>query len=186
AAFQEPMKRVWGYDYPNQVTGCYMANPSATFRAMAGQGPYPVKAFFFLGNNPMMSYANMPMIIDGMMNQDLIVAHEHFMTPSAQLADYVLPGDSWLERPWLTDGFGWMSTYRPSEQAMEPPGEAKSTFEFWKHIAAALDRADPDDPCGCAATTIRHPPHPVGCPAAPTGCLSGSRDNSTPGCSSPA
>ena len=142
AAFREPMKRVWGYDYPNQVTGCYMADPSATFRARAGKGPYPVKAFFFLGNNPMMSYANMPMIIDGMMNQHLIVAHEHFMTPSAQLADYVLPGDSWLERPWLSDGFGWMSTYRPSEQAMEPPGEAKSTFEFWKHIAAALDRAD--------------------------------------------
>ncbi|MEC7288889.1 MAG: molybdopterin-dependent oxidoreductase [Pseudomonadota bacterium] len=142
AAFREPMKRVWGYEYPNQVTGCYMANPSATFRAMAGKGPYPVKAFFFLGNNPMMSYANMPMIIDGMMNQDLIVAHEHFMTPSAQLADYILPGDSWLERPWLSDGFGWLSTYRTSEQAMQPPGEAKSTFEFWKHIAGALDRPE--------------------------------------------
>ncbi|MEM9570883.1 MAG: molybdopterin-dependent oxidoreductase [Pseudomonadota bacterium] len=142
AAFREPMKRVWGHEYPNQVTGCYMANPSATFRAMAGKGPYPVKAFFFLGNNPMMSYANMPMIIDGMMNQDLIVAHEHFMTPSAQLADYVLPGDSWLERPWLMDGFGWMSTYRTSEKAMNPPGEAKSTFEFWKRIAGALERPD--------------------------------------------
>ena len=142
AAFREPMKRVWGYEYANQVTGCYMANPSAVFRAMAGQGPYPVKAFFFLGNNPMMSYANMKLIIDGMMNQDLIVAHEHFMTPSAQLADYILPGDSWLERPWLTDGFGWTSNYRTSEQAMAPPGEAKSTFEFWKRLAAALGRAD--------------------------------------------
>lgn len=142
AAFKEPMKRVWGHEYPNQVTGCYMANPSATFRAMAGQGPYPVKAFFFLGNNPMMSYANMPLIIDAMMNQDLIVAHEQFMTPSAQLADYILPGDSWLERPWLADGFGWVSTYRTSEKAMEPPGEAKSTFEFWKHVAGALDRQD--------------------------------------------
>ena len=142
ASFREPMKRVWGHEYPNQVTGCYMANPSATFRAMAGKGPYPVKAFFFLGNNPMMSYANMPMIIDGMMNQDLIVAHEQFMTPSAQLADYVLPADSWLERPWLTDGFGWMSTYRMSEKSMDPPGEARSTFDFWRGIAGALGRED--------------------------------------------
>ena len=109
---------------------------------MAGKGPYPVKAFFFLGNNPMMSYANMPMIIDGMMNQDLIVAHEQFMTPSAQLADYVLPADSWLERPWLTDGFGWMSTYRMSEQSMDPPGEARSTFDFWRGIAGSLGRED--------------------------------------------
>lgn len=141
-AFREPMKKVWGHEYPNQVMGCYMANPSAVFRAMAGQGPYPVKAFFFLGNNPMMSYANMNLIIEGMMNQDLIVAHEQFMTPSAQLADYILPGDSWLERPWLMDGFGWSSTVRPSEQAMEPPGEAKSTFEFWKSIAGAIGRPE--------------------------------------------
>ena len=99
-AFREPMQRVWGHEYPNQVMGC-MATPSATFRAMAGQGPYPVKAFFFLGNNPMMSFANMPLIIDAMMNQELIVAHGQFMTPSAQLADYILPADSWLERSWL-------------------------------------------------------------------------------------
>ena len=126
AALREPMKRVWGHEYPNQVMGCYMANPSAVFRAMAGDGPYPVKAFFFLGNNPLLSYANMPRILKGMMNQDLVVAHEQFMTPSAQLADYVLPADSWLERPWLTDAWGWMSTYRPSERSMDPPGEAES------------------------------------------------------------
>ena len=141
-AFREPMQRVWGHEYPNQVTGCYMANPSATFRAMAGEGAYPVKAFFALGNNTMLSYANMPLIIKALMNQDLIVVHEHFMTPTAQLADYVLPGDSWLERPWLTDGFGWMSSYRPSEQSMDPPGEARSTFEFWKRIAGALGRPE--------------------------------------------
>lgn len=139
AALKEPMKRVWGHEYPNQVTGCYMANPSATFRAMAGEGPYPVKALFVLGNNTVMSYANMPLIIKAMMNQDLIVMHEQFMTPTAQLADYILPGDSWLERPWLMDGYGWVSTYRPSQQAMQPPGEARSTFEFWKRVANAMD-----------------------------------------------
>ena len=140
--FKEPTKRVYGQEYANLVMGCYMATPSATFRAMAGHGPYPVKAFFFLGNNPMMSYANMPLIIDAMMNQDLIVAHEQFMTPSAQLADYILPADSWLERPWLADFWGWMSTVRTSEKAMEPPGETRSTFEFWKLLANSLDRPE--------------------------------------------
>ena len=142
AALREPMKRVWGHEYPNQVMGCYMANPSAVFRAMAGDGPYPVKAFFFLGNNPLLSYPNMPRILKGMLNQDLVVAHEQFMTPSAQLADYVLPADSWLERPWLTDAWGWMSTYRPSERSMDPPGEAESTFMFWKRLANALGRSE--------------------------------------------
>lgn len=137
--FCEPTKRVYGQEYANIVSGCYMTPPSSLFRAMAGEGPYPVKAFFFLGNNPMMSYGNMNLIIKAMMNQDLMVAHEQFMTPSAQLADYVLPGDSWLERPTLADGSGWFGGIRTSEKSMEPPGECRSTFDFWKGLAGALD-----------------------------------------------
>ena len=37
------------------------------------------------------------------MNQDLIVAHEIFMTPTAMLADYVLPGDVFSERNHIAD-----------------------------------------------------------------------------------
>ena len=140
--FRGPTKKVWGQEYANLVMGCHMTPPSSLFRAMAGEGPYPVKAFFFLGNNPMMSYANMKLIIKAMMNQDLVVAHEQFMTPSAQLADYILPADSWLERPWLMDSFGWMSTVRTSEKSMEPQGECRSTFEFWKSLAGALARPE--------------------------------------------
>ncbi len=142
ASLRPHTKRVWGTEYANQITGCFMANPSATFRAMAGEGPYPVKAFFTLGNNTLLSFANMPLILKAMMNQELIVVHEQFMTPTAQLADYVLPGDSWLERPWLHDAFGWSSMVRPSEKSMEPPGECESTFSFWKRLAAAMGRAD--------------------------------------------
>ena len=58
----EPARRVWGHEYPNLVSGCYMANPTATFRAMATGEPYPVKAFFTLGNNTLMGFANMQCI----------------------------------------------------------------------------------------------------------------------------
>ena len=140
--FREPSKKAFGQEWINLATGCAMTPPSSLFRAMAGEGPYPVKAFFFIGNNPMMSYPNMNLIIKAMMNQDLIVAHEQFMTPSAQLADYVLPADSWLERPLLMDMMGWAAPLRISEKSMEPPGECRSTWAFWKGIAGALDRAE--------------------------------------------
>jgi anaerobic selenocysteine-containing dehydrogenase len=138
AALAEPTERVWGHRYANVVTGSYMANPSAVFRAMAHGEPYPVKAFFFLGNNPLMSYANMGLIHEALQNQDLVVGHEQFLTPTAQLADYVLPADAWTERPWMSDGFGWTSIYRPSQQAVQPPGECKSTFDFWRLLAQEL------------------------------------------------
>ncbi len=134
AALKEPTQSVWGQPYADLVMGSYMANPSATFRAMAYGDPYPVKAFFVLGNNALMSYANMQLIYKAIMNQDLVVVQEHMKTPTAQLADYILPGDSWLERPNLFDYFEWHSMLRPSEQAMQPPGECRSTFEFWRDL----------------------------------------------------
>ena len=49
------MERVWGASWVDQVMGCHMANPSELFRAMADGDPYPVKAFFTLGNNTLLS-----------------------------------------------------------------------------------------------------------------------------------
>ena len=123
-------EQVWGHRYANLVGGCYMANPAAVFKAMADGNPYPVKAFFALANNTLMSFANTDRIYKALLNQDLIVAYEHMMTPTAQLADYVLPGDAWLERPGMMAGI--------SDQAMEPPGECKSIVYFWCELAQRL------------------------------------------------
>ena len=65
---------------------------------MRGEGPYPVKAVITAANNTVMSYAGQSGIVDAFMNQDLVVAYENFITPTAQLADFVLPGDMWAER----------------------------------------------------------------------------------------
>ncbi len=138
AALREPTRRVWGVECANIVSGSFMANPSATFRAMADGAPYPVHAFFTTGNNTLMSFANMQLIYRALMAQELVVVHEHVLTPTAQLADYVLPGDSWLERPALLDGMGWVRTYRTSQQAVVPPGECRSAYDLWRGLAVRM------------------------------------------------
>ena len=142
AQLTEPTRGVWGRPYVNLLMGSYMANPSAVFRAMAHGTPYPIKALLSLGNNTLLGFANMKLIYQGMMNQDLIVVHEHMMTPTAQLADYVLPGDSWLERPHLHDAWGWMAMIRISEQAMQPPGECRGVYAFWRGLALRMGLAE--------------------------------------------
>lgn len=138
APLKDATERVWGRPYMNQLTGCYMANPATTFRAMANGDPYPVKAFISLGNNTLLGYSNMRLIYQAIMNQDLVVVHEHMKTPTAQLADYILPGDSWLERPVLFDAFGWSSVIAASEKASEPPGECRSVYDFWRELAIRM------------------------------------------------
>jgi anaerobic selenocysteine-containing dehydrogenase len=131
----ESTERVYGQRYADIVMGCYMANPSATFRAMATEQPYPVKAFFVLGNNALLSYPNQHQILKGMLNQELIVTHELFMTPTAMLADYVLPGDAFSERNHVSDTWSWRLGLTISQKAVEPPSEASSTFQFWRDLA---------------------------------------------------
>ena len=133
-ALGDATEKVWGNRWANLIMGCYMANPMAVFKAMATSDPYPVKAFFAFANNTLMSYANTQRIHEALMNQELIVAYEHMMTPTAQLADYVLPGDSWLERPSMMAGV--------SDQAMEPPGECKDFVYFWYELAQRMGLAE--------------------------------------------
>ena len=123
-------ERVWGARWANLIGGCYMANPMAVFKAMANDDPYPVRAFLAIANNTLLSYANAQRIYKGLMKQELLVAFEHMMTPTAQICDYVLPGDAWLERPSIQAGI--------SEQAMQPPGECRNIVFLWHELARRL------------------------------------------------
>ncbi|MEM6710364.1 MAG: molybdopterin-dependent oxidoreductase [Pseudomonadota bacterium] len=132
---KEATERVWGYPYADLVMGCHMANPTDVFRAMATQDPYPIKAFFTLGNNTLLSYANQHQIHKGLLNQELIVAHELFMTPTAMLADYVLPGDSFTERNHIADSWSWTTRLALSQKAVAAPAAATSTYQIWHDLA---------------------------------------------------
>jgi anaerobic selenocysteine-containing dehydrogenase len=137
-ALCKPTKRVYGQEYINLVTGSFMAHPASVFKAMRTGDPYPVKALASMANNTLMQYANQQGIYDGIMNLDLFVVHDLFMTPTAQLADYVLPGDSWLERPNLFNLFDVLSVFQTSQQLRAAPGECRNIYDFWRGLAIRM------------------------------------------------
>ncbi|MDE0885413.1 MAG: molybdopterin-dependent oxidoreductase [Myxococcota bacterium] len=139
---KEPTEKTWGYPYADLVMGCQMANPSDLFRAMSTGAPYPIKAFFVLGNNALLSYPNQHQVHKAMLAQDLIVAHEIFMTPTAMLADYVMPGDVFTERNHVADSWSWGTRLTLSEKVVEPPREASSTFQFWGDLGRRMGLAE--------------------------------------------
>ncbi len=136
--FAEHSERVFGERYPNIVKGTHMAVPSLVFRAMANGDPYPIKAFFAIANNALMGFGNQHLIREAMLNQDLNVCFEQFMTPTAALCDYVLPGDSWMERPNLMDTYHWGTLTMTSHQLYEPPGECHNVYDLWHGLARRM------------------------------------------------
>ncbi len=127
---------------PDILAQSCAAIPPDLFAAMRGEDSYPVKAFFAVGNNTVMSYANQQGIVDALMNQDLVVTFENWMTPTAQLSDYVLPGDMWAERDVLIPAFDVAPLFTVGQAFCDPVGECKSWYFVIKGLADRLGMSD--------------------------------------------
>jgi anaerobic selenocysteine-containing dehydrogenase len=69
-----------------------MTTPSAFFRQAILQGtPYPVKGLYSMCANPLLSFADGRETYDALMKLDFIAIADLVMTPTAALADIVLP-----------------------------------------------------------------------------------------------
>ena len=110
------------------------AHPPSLFRAIRSGEPYPVKTLIVVGNNTVTCFPNSAMIVDALKKLDFLAVQDIFMTPTAALADVVLPAAGNLERdePRLhlhIKGPGATFMDNVSEKLVEI-GERKSDWEF--------------------------------------------------------
>jgi formate dehydrogenase alpha subunit len=87
-----------------------------------------VKAMFILGENPMLSDADIHHVETSLKSLDFLVVQDIFMSETAQLADVVLPGVSFAEK----DGT-FTNTERKVKRvrkAIEPIGESKPDWKI--------------------------------------------------------
>jgi anaerobic selenocysteine-containing dehydrogenase len=138
---QPHVEQVWGKrcDMVGLLAG---ASVPATWRAMAFGEPYPVKGFITVAGNQMLSQTDTKLIYKALKSLDLLVAAEFFLTPTAQLADYVFPASSWMERPHLYNyhnvhplivgGEGTVPEIIPSEY------DRRNDYYFWRGLALRL------------------------------------------------
>jgi anaerobic selenocysteine-containing dehydrogenase len=95
-------RRIWK---PEKITyiprhECTAVPMYLIWRAILTGKPYPVKALICQCSNPLVAAANAKLAYKALKspNLELFVVHDHVMTPSAMLADYVLPAADFLER----------------------------------------------------------------------------------------
>ncbi len=66
-------------------------------KAMRSEEPYPVKGLLVFGGNPLATLANTKEVQRSLRCLELLVVTDLFMTPTAEMADYVLPAAFWTE-----------------------------------------------------------------------------------------
>ncbi len=129
-----------------------MTVPPAFFRkAILEEDPYPIKAAYFQCTNPLLTYADSRMTFDALMKLDFLAVADLFMTPTACMADIVLPVASQFEfddighygighgyilaRPKIVDP---PMSCRPDIQILNELGKAITPEEYWYPTAQGL------------------------------------------------
>ena len=129
------------YGVPQPMSGHNMtAHQPSIWRTILTGKPYPIKAMITWGSNPLLNAGNTKIVYQALKSSglDLHIVLEHFMTPTALLADYVLPIASKLEKPRCCTFEDFSSVFNCGERAIQPLGERRTDYEFFHGLATRM------------------------------------------------
>jgi anaerobic selenocysteine-containing dehydrogenase len=107
-------------------------------RALLDDEPYPVKVLYLQGTNPMVSYPDSQAVKEAMERVEFLAVADLFLTPTAALADLVLPSATNLEYDDIGH-YGMAQGFllaRP--KIVDPPGEAWSDLRILNELGKTL------------------------------------------------
>jgi anaerobic selenocysteine-containing dehydrogenase len=79
--------------------------PKVAWESILTGKPYQLKAGLLCGTNPVTSRANAKEAFAALQQLEFLVVIDHFMTPTAELADILLPAGTWLEQNHVADNW---------------------------------------------------------------------------------
>lgn len=122
----------FGYDAPVYA----QSHPPSFFDMLLTEKPYKIRVLFSVCD-PVMGVQDSKKTVEAIKNVDFIVANDFFMSPTANLADIVLPPATFLER----DDFHYLrytGFFCGREKVIEPIGECRDEKEIFIELAKRL------------------------------------------------
>jgi len=123
-----------------------LASAPSVYRAMITGEPYPVKALITAASNPLVTQANVKLVYKALKSLELYIVHDLWMTPSAEIADYVLPCASWLERPGIFNYWDDASFVNVADEAVSPKLDGKydrrPEYDLWRGLGIRLGQEE--------------------------------------------
>jgi len=125
---------IWGRKSPYGQVVCF---PDSV--------PDPIRALIVTGGNPLISMPDSNAFREALKRLDLLVVHDFFMSETAELAHYVLPACTHLEKNGLAYSYNvchGMPYLMLRKKAIEPLYESWSEFKFWTELAKKTGMGD--------------------------------------------
>jgi anaerobic selenocysteine-containing dehydrogenase len=128
-----------GYVPRAETAKTVTAAPHAVYEAMRTGAPYPVRALLVQAANPVMTLADPARTLDALRALDLLVVMDYYLTPTAALADYVLPAAATVERDDLALRGPLVV---PLPRGLDPLYERRDDYQLWKGLGRRLGQSD--------------------------------------------
>ena len=116
-------------------------NPKCVWDAILEEKPYPVKMLFFISSNPLMTRANAREVYRALQKVEFMAVADFFITPTAELADIVLPAATWLEMDYIGDFWKRHGIIVPRRKAIQV-GECRSDHEMLNDLAHRVGQGE--------------------------------------------
>ncbi|MFX1265489.1 MAG: molybdopterin-dependent oxidoreductase [Promethearchaeota archaeon] len=113
-----------------------LSHVDTVFRQLI-EGTCEMKVLHIEGSNPMVCYANSKDVYKGLMNLDFISVADLFWSPTAELADVVLPVAHWIETDDILDMHP-LFVIGAINKAVEPQGEARSDVQIFNELGKRI------------------------------------------------
>ena len=160
-----PLQCFTGYDLVREQTEKlgrrlpmrYMtsSSPHLVLHAMETGEPYRVSALIVNATNPLVTYADTRRVFRALMGLELIVVLDYYITPTAAIADYVLPCAGAIERPIFQIHGGVANFGYGGPAAVEPYYERKTDYDIFRALGQRMgqEEAWPDETLADAFAT---------------------------------
>jgi anaerobic selenocysteine-containing dehydrogenase len=116
-------------------------NPKCVWDAIVEERPYPVKMLFLISSNPLVTRANAREVYRALQKVPFMAVSDFFLTPTAELADIVLPAATWLEMDYIGDFWKRHGYILPRRKVIQV-GECRSDHEMLNDLAHRVGQGE--------------------------------------------
>jgi anaerobic selenocysteine-containing dehydrogenase len=115
--------------------------PKCVWDAILEEKPYPVKLLFLISSNPVITRPNAKEVYKALEKVEFMAVADFFMTPTAELADIVLPTASWLEMDYIGDFWKRHGYILPRRKVVQI-GECRSDHEMLNDLGPRIGQGE--------------------------------------------
>ena len=127
---------------PRPMLHQMLCSPSLVMDAMIDHDPYPVTAMIAWSSNPLAWAPNTKKMYRALKSLELLVVVEYWKTPTAALADYIMPAEDWMGRPMCTTSEDSMDFITVGDRGVEPFAERKPDYNFFRDLGIAMGQGE--------------------------------------------